>query len=109
MDVSARSRSCSPHSTAWSVAAYRNWCWSPAIPALASPRSSMNCTRRWCPRGLFAAGKFDQYKRDIPYATLAQVFQGLVRPLLGRSDTGLSSWRDALLEALGPNGQLMVD
>jgi len=24
------------------------------------------------PRGLFAAGKFDQYKRDIPYATLAQ-------------------------------------
>src|SRR5258707_12910153 len=24
------------------------------------------------PRGLFASGKFDQYKRDIPYATLAQ-------------------------------------
>jgi predicted ATPase len=22
------------------------------------------------PRGLFASGKFDQYKRDIPYATL---------------------------------------
>ncbi len=27
------------------------------------------------PRGLFAAGKFDQYKRDIPYATLAQAFR----------------------------------
>src|ERR1700733_15523231 len=26
------------------------------------------------PRGLFASGKFDQYKRDIPYATLAQAF-----------------------------------
>jgi len=24
------------------------------------------------PRGLFASGKFDQYKRDIPYTTLAQ-------------------------------------
>ncbi len=24
------------------------------------------------PRGLFAAGKFDQYERDIPYTTLAQ-------------------------------------
>src|SRR5580692_13121181 len=24
------------------------------------------------PRGLFASGKFDQYKRDVPYATLAQ-------------------------------------
>ena len=31
------------------------------------------------PRGLFAAGKFDQYKRDIPYVTLAQAFQSLVR------------------------------
>ena len=56
------------------------------------------------PRGLFASGKFDQYKRDIPYATLAQAFQSLVRPLLGKSDAELASWRDALLEALGPNG-----
>ena len=61
------------------------------------------------PRGLFASGKFDQYKRDIPYATLAQAFQSLVRPLLGKSDAELSGWRDALLEALGPNGRLMVD
>jgi predicted ATPase len=60
------------------------------------------------PRGLFAAGKFDQYKRDIPYATLAQAFQGLVRPLLGKSDAELAPWREALREALGPNGQLMV-
>src|SRR5262249_39785141 len=61
------------------------------------------------PRGLFAAGKFDQYKRDIPYATLVQAFQSLVRPLLGTSDTALSGWRDALLEALGLNGRLMAD
>jgi PAS domain S-box-containing protein len=60
-------------------------------------------------RGLFASGKFDQYKRDIPYATLAQAFQSLVRPLLGTSDTELSGWHDALREALGPNGRLMVD
>ncbi len=61
------------------------------------------------PRGLFAAGKFDLYKRDVPYATLAQAFQGLIRPLLGQSDAELGQWRDALREALGPNGQLMVD
>jgi hypothetical protein len=40
------------------------------------------------PRGLFASGKFDQYKRDIPYATLAQAFQGLIRPLLGQKRSG---------------------
>jgi serine/threonine protein kinase len=61
------------------------------------------------PRGLFASGKFDQYKRDIPYATLAQAFQSLVRPLLSKTEAELRVWRDALLEALGPNGRLMID
>jgi PAS domain S-box-containing protein len=60
-------------------------------------------------RGLFASGKFDQYKRDIPYATLAQAFQSLIRSLLGKSDAELAGWRDALREALGPNGRLMID
>src|SRR5260370_39197365 len=61
------------------------------------------------PRGLFASGKFDQYKRDVPYATVAQAFQSLVRPLLGQSEAALGRWRDALREALGPNGQLVVN
>ncbi len=60
-------------------------------------------------RGLFASGKFDQYKRDIPYATLAQAFQSLIRPLLSKSEGELRSWRDALREALGPNAGLIVD
>jgi predicted ATPase len=61
------------------------------------------------PRGLFASGKFDQYKRDIPYATLAQAFQSLIRPLLSKTEEELSRWRDALGEALGPNGLLIVE
>src|SRR5580692_470546 len=61
------------------------------------------------PRGFFASGKFDQYKRDIPYTTLAQAFQSLIRPLLSKSEKELSKWRDALCEALDPNGQLIVD
>jgi serine/threonine protein kinase len=61
------------------------------------------------PRGLFASGKFDQYKRDIPYATLAQAFQSLIRPLLGKPEADLAPWRDALREALGPNAGLIVD
>src|SRR4029077_4587976 len=61
------------------------------------------------PRGLFVSGKFDQYKRDIPYATLVQAFQSLVSLLLAKSDFELSRWRDSLLETLGPNGRLMVD
>jgi PAS domain S-box-containing protein len=61
------------------------------------------------PRGLFASGKFDQYRRDIPYSTLVQAFQSLVRTLLGKSDTELANWRDALQEALDANARLMTD
>ena len=61
------------------------------------------------PRGLFAAGKFDQYKRDVPYATLAQAFQVLVRQILVKSEAELDHWRHVLLRALGINGQLIVN
>ena len=60
-------------------------------------------------RGLFAAGKFDQYKRDIPYATLAQAFQSLVRQILAKSEAEVGQWRATLLEALGPNGQIVAN
>ncbi len=60
-------------------------------------------------RGLFAAGKFDQYKRDVPYATLAQAFQTLVRQILVMSEADVDHWRHALVEALGANSQLMVN
>ncbi|MET4279460.1 MULTISPECIES: AAA family ATPase [unclassified Bradyrhizobium] len=61
------------------------------------------------PRGLFASGKFDQYKRDIPYITLGQAFRSLIRSLLSKSEAELGRWRDSLSEALGPNGQLIVN
>jgi PAS domain S-box-containing protein len=61
------------------------------------------------PRGLFAAGKLDQYKRDIPYTTLAQAFQTLVRQILARDETEVAHWRQALSEAVGVNGQLIVN
>jgi len=61
------------------------------------------------PRALFASGKFDQYKRDIPYSTLAQAFRELVRSLLAKSDADLLPWRAALREALGPNGRLITE
>jgi PAS domain S-box-containing protein len=59
-------------------------------------------------RGLFASGKFDQYKRDIPYATLAQAFQTLVRQILVKNEAEVGQWRSALSEAVGPSGQLIV-
>ena len=58
--------------------------------------------------GLFASGKFEQYRRDVPYATLAQAFQGLLRQVLARSAGEVARWRAALRQALGDDGELMV-
>ncbi|HUP09828.1 MAG TPA: AAA family ATPase, partial [Caldimonas sp.] len=60
-------------------------------------------------RGLFAAGKFERYRGDVPYATLAQAFQGLVRSLLAKSDAELAGWRAAIEAALGTHGALVCE
>jgi hypothetical protein len=59
--------------------------------------------------GYFIAGKFDQYQRDIPNATLTQAFRELVRQLLAESATRIASWRQQIQSAVGVNGQLIVD
>ncbi|CUW39718.1 putative ATPase (modular protein) [Magnetospirillum sp. XM-1] len=61
------------------------------------------------PRALFASGKFDQYRRHIPYATWAQAFQGTIRQVLGQGDAQLEEWRQAIQDALGQNGRLITD
>ena len=103
MGASARSRPCSPRSIAWSASGAPELVLVSGYSGIGKS-SVVNELHRALvpPRGLFASGKFDQYKRDIPYATLAQAFQGLVRSLLGKSDAELVPWREALREALGP-------
>ena len=58
---------------------------------------------------IVVSAKFEQHQRDIPYATLAQALQKLVRQMLGQSEPALASWRGALLAALGANARLMLD
>ena len=60
-------------------------------------------------RGYFIAGKFDQYQRDIPYATLTQALRDLVQQLLAESEEGIAGWRQQIQAAVGVNGQLIVD
>jgi predicted ATPase len=57
----------------------------------------------------FGSGKFDQFKRDVPYPTLVQAFQDLIRLLVSRPEEELNKWRKALQDALGPNGFLFTD
>jgi predicted ATPase len=52
-------------------------------------------------RGYFISGKFDQYKRNIPYAAIVDAFQGLVRQLLTESEAQLQQWREKTLSRFG--------
>ncbi|WP_236508573.1 ATP-binding protein, partial [Tychonema sp. BBK16] len=63
-------------------------------------------TRR---HGYFIWGKFDQYKRTIPYSAVVIAFSELVRQLLTESEAQLAVWREKLRSAFGQNGQIIID
>lgn len=60
-------------------------------------------------RGYFIGGKFDQFKRDIPYAAISQAFQQLIRQLLTETTLKVAEWKQKLLSALGENSQIIID
>ncbi|MCL1467681.1 trifunctional serine/threonine-protein kinase/ATP-binding protein/sensor histidine kinase [Argonema galeatum] len=60
-------------------------------------------------RGYFIAGKFDQFKRNIPYAALIQAFQELIRQLLTESSEKIIFWKQKILNALGQNARVIID
>lgn len=60
-------------------------------------------------RGCFLSGKFDQLQRDVPYASLIQAFQGLVRQLLGQPEETLRQWSAKLHTALGSGIGMLVE
>lgn len=59
--------------------------------------------------GYLIQGKFDQFHQSTPYSAVAKAFSGLMQELLGEPKACLDAWRNALLEALGQNGQVIID
>jgi predicted ATPase len=60
-------------------------------------------------QGFFISGKFDQYQRNVPYASLIQAFRQLTRQLLTEPESKIYLWKELLLKALGVNAQLIID
>ena len=60
-------------------------------------------------RGNFISGKYDQYRRDIPYSAIAQAFKEFCDHLLLESSTVLENWRQKILNVLGNNGQVLIE
>ena len=60
-------------------------------------------------RAYFISGKFDQFQRNTPYSAIVKAFRELVQQLLAESQDNLQTWRNRFLEALGSNGQVIID
>jgi diguanylate cyclase (GGDEF)-like protein/PAS domain S-box-containing protein len=60
-------------------------------------------------QGYFAAGKFDQYQRSIPYFAFTQAFNHFCHYLLTESSEILQQWRKKIAAAVGANGQVLVE
>jgi histidine kinase len=60
-------------------------------------------------RGYFISGKFDQFNRNVPYASLVQAFRELARQLLTEPAEQLARWKERLLSALGANASVVCE
>jgi predicted ATPase/signal transduction histidine kinase len=60
-------------------------------------------------QGYFIKGKFDQFNRNIPLSAFVQALRDLMGQLLAESDEQLAQWQRKILEAVGDNGQVLID
>ncbi len=60
-------------------------------------------------RGIFIAGKCEQFKQDVPYGGIIQALDDWVRQMLVEEASILEGWRKTLLDSLGSNGGLVTD
>lgn len=59
--------------------------------------------------GYFISGKFDQFKRNLPYSSLIQAFQMMIQKILAEDEDKVTIWRDKIQRALGKNGRVVTD
>lgn len=60
-------------------------------------------------RGYFCSGKYDQYKRNIPYSAIINAFRELLKLFLLESEDKLVILKEEILEAVGSSGQVIID
>ncbi len=60
-------------------------------------------------RGSFIRGKYDQYHKGTPYFAISQSMNEWCYNILKEEESVLNNWRARVLDALGANGQVVID
>ncbi|ODQ53991.1 hypothetical protein SAICODRAFT_34597 [Saitoella complicata NRRL Y-17804] len=59
-------------------------------------------------RAFFSSGKFDQYKRGIPFFSLIQALGDLVKQIISETELSLEVWRKRIIDALGQDAAVVL-
>jgi predicted ATPase/serine phosphatase RsbU (regulator of sigma subunit) len=60
-------------------------------------------------KGYFIDGKYDQFKKNIPYSAIIQAFQSIVKQIITEPEDKLKIWKEIISAAVGNNGQVIID
>ena len=60
-------------------------------------------------RGYFIKGKFEQFRRNVPFSAFVQALRDLMGQLLTETDAQIQQWKTRILSALGDSAQVIVD
>lgn len=60
-------------------------------------------------KGYFVSGKFEQFRKDVPYSAIIQAFIKLVNQILVESNERIEAWKKRLQTALGDNAKVITD
>lgn len=59
--------------------------------------------------GTFISGKFDQFKKDIPYYAFIEAIQEFIRNLLSGSANQIQAWKTRISSVLGENAGIITE
>ncbi len=59
--------------------------------------------------GTFISGKFDQFKKDIPYYAFIEAIQEFIKNLLFEPEEKISAWKRRITSVLGENSSLITE
>lgn len=60
-------------------------------------------------KGFFFAAKYQRYNKNKPYSAMVEIFSELVAYLQNEDEEQLHNWRTLINNALGDDGQVMID
>lgn len=59
--------------------------------------------------GYYIVGKFEQFENSSPYSAIIQALDNFISQLLVESESKLETWKKNILQAVGNNGQVIID